>query len=61
MVVGRIQPPVPGYSCEGDFHYAHPDAISSGEITEKVGLKTEHVVDAHLPLQESESSAPRKN
>lgn len=47
MVVGRIQPPVPGYSCEGDFHYAHPDAISSGEITEKVGLKTEHVVDAH--------------
>ena len=30
-----------------DFHYAHPDAISSGEITEKVGLKTEHVVDAH--------------
>lgn len=47
MVVGRIQPPVPGYSCEGDFHYAHPDAISSGEITEKVGLKTKHVVDAH--------------
>ena len=47
MVVGRIQPPVPGYSCEGDFHYAHPDAISSGEITEKFGLKTEHVVDAY--------------
>ena len=46
MLVGRIQPPVPEYSCEGDFHSAHPDDISSGEITEKFGLKTEHVVDA---------------
>lgn len=35
MVVGRIQPPVPAYSREGDFHYAHPDAISSGKLTEE--------------------------
>ena len=46
MAVGRIQLQVPDYSCEGAFHYAHPDAISSGEITEKFGLKTERVVDA---------------
>ena len=52
IVVGRIQPPVPYYSCEGDFHYAHPDAISSGEITEKFGLKTEHVVDASARKQD---------
>lgn len=35
MVVGRIQPPVPAYSREGDFHYAHPDAISSRKLTEE--------------------------
>ena len=52
MVVGRIQPPVPDYSCEGDFHYAHPDAISSGEITEKFGLKTEHLIDASTRKRE---------
>ena len=46
MVVGSIQPPVLDYSCEGDFHYVHPDTISLGEITEKLGLKKEHVVDA---------------
>lgn len=34
------------------FHYAHPDAISSGEITEKFGLKTEHVVDASTRKRE---------
>ena len=44
--VKRIQPPVPDYSGEGDFHYAHPDDISSGNIAEKSGLKAEHVVDA---------------
>ena len=58
MVVGRIQPPVPDYSCEGDFHYSHPDAISSGEITEKFGLKTEHVVDAST--RKRDELCPRK-
>ena len=52
MVVGRIQPPVPDYSCEEDIHFAHPDAISSEEITEKFGLKTEHVVDASTRKRE---------
>ena len=43
MVVGRIQPPVQDY--------AHPEAISSGKITDKFGLKTEDVVDASTRKQ----------
>lgn len=58
MLVGRIQPPVPDYSCEGDFHYAHPGDISSGEITEKFGLKTEHVVDPST--RKRDEFCPRK-
>ena len=58
MVVERVQPPVPDYSCEGDFHYVHPDAISSGEITEKFGLKTEHVVDTST--RKRDEFCPRK-
>ena len=42
---GRIQPPIPDYSCEGDFHYAYPDVISSGEITGTFSLEAVYVVD----------------
>ena len=44
--VARVQPLVPDYSYEEEFHYALPDDISSGEITEKFGLTKEHVMDA---------------
>ena len=56
--VERIQPPVPDYSSEGDFHYAHPDDISSGNIAEKFGLKAEHVVDAST--RKRDDFCPRK-
>ena len=59
MEDGRIQPPVPDYSCEGDLHYAHPEAISSGKITEKFSLKTEDVVDAST--RKRDEFCPRKN
>lgn len=48
MPVARIQPPVPDYSCKGEFHYASPDDIPLGEITEKFGLKKQDVANARM-------------
>lgn len=56
--VSRIQPPVPEYSSEEAFHYALPEDISSGNITEKFGLKKEHVMNASS--RKRDDFCPRK-
>lgn len=58
MPVARIQPPVPDYSQEMEFHYASPDDISSGEITEKFGLKKQDVANACM--RDRDDYCPRK-
>ncbi|CAH3166202.1 unnamed protein product, partial [Porites evermanni] len=56
--VTRVQPPVPDCSFTDVFHYALPNDISCGNITEKFGLKKEHVMD--ISQRAVDDFSPRK-